>query len=137
MKRNLFLAAITVMSLSLASCGGSGSSDPVKMAKEFVEAYVNADYDKCNKMMEDEEFTPSGEMSSMEKAVVKAMKEEAQKMKYIFTVDTESTSVSEDDADIWFDVTSGSDPDFKDIFKVELEKDEDTGKWYVDRYKSF
>ncbi|WP_294078903.1 hypothetical protein [Proteiniphilum sp. UBA5384] len=132
MKNLILFFSIAIL---LTACGTS--SDPIKIAEEFTTAYLNADYDKCNKMMEDEEFTPSKEMSSMEKAVVRAIKEEAKKMEYIFTVDKESTSVSEGGADIWFDVTSGSDPDFKDLFKVELEKDDDTGKWYVDSYKSF
>jgi hypothetical protein len=134
MKLNLLIASMAL--LTLTSCGGSKSSDPVKIAEEFATAYLNADYDKCNKMMEDEEFTPSKEMSSMEKAVVKAMKEEAQKMQYIITIDKEFTVVEDNYTDVYFDVTSAKDADFNETIRVNLRKD-DNGKWYVDDYKAF
>mgnify|MGYP003623835629 FL=1 len=136
MKRITCLTALLASAIFvLISCGGN-SSDPVRMAREFAEAYLNADYDKCNKMMDDEEFTPSGEMSSMENTVVKAMKEEAKKMKYVITLDEEYTDVSEYSADVYFDITSDTDPDFDETIRVRLEK-EDNGKWIVDSYKAF
>ena len=130
--KNLIL--LSFVAILFTACGTS--SDPVKIAEEFAKAFVNADYDKCNKMMEDEEFTPSDEMSSMEKAVIKAMQEEAKKMKYIFTVDKEYTDMSEEDADIRFNVTSAKDSDFKKTIRVSLEKD-DYNKWRVTHYRSF
>jgi hypothetical protein len=130
--KNLIL--LFCSTIFFTACGTS--SDPLKIAEEFATAYLNADYDKCNKMMEDEEFTPSEEMSSMEKTVVKAIKEEAKKMKYIITIDNEFTAIEENYTDVYFDITSAGDPDFNETFRVNLRKD-DNGKWYVDDYKAF
>ena len=134
MKKLINLLAALAIVLQFSACGTS--SDPVKIAEEFATAYLNADYDKCNKMMNDEEFTPSGEMSSMEKAVVKAMKEEAKKMHYILTIDKESSDPESSYPGIYFDITSKSDPDFDETIRVSLGKD-DNGKWIVDSYKAF
>lgn len=134
MRKIISILAVLAVVFQLSSCGTS--SNPVKIAEEFAIAYLNADYDKCNKMMEDEEFTPSGEMSSMEKAVVKATKEEAKKMRYIITIDNEFTTVEENYIDVYFDVTSAKDTDLNETMRVNLRKD-DNGKWYVDDYKAF
>jgi hypothetical protein len=129
--RNLFL--FFFVAALLVACGGS-SSNPVKIAEEFVTAYLNADYDKCNEMMEDDEFNPSSKMSSAEKAVVNAMKGEAEKMQFLITVDNEYTDIDTEDADVYFDITSETDSEFKETMRVSLEKD-DNGKWIVGRYK--
>ena len=131
MKNLILYFSIAIL---LTACGTS--SDPIKIAEEFATAYLNADYDKCNKMMEDEEFTPSKEMSSMEKAVVEAVKKEAQKIQYIITIDNEFTTAEESYADVYFDVTSAKDPEFEETIRVNLEKD-DKGKWVVSNYKAF
>ncbi|MCC8146472.1 MAG: hypothetical protein LIO93_08565 [Bacteroidales bacterium] len=134
MKNFINILTAIVIVLQLSSCGTS--SDPVKIAKEFATAFLNAEYDKCNKWMEDEEFTPSKEMSSMEKAVVEAIKEEAKKMQYITTIDNEFTTIEASYADVYFDVTSATDTGFNETIRVNLRKD-DNGKWYVDDYKAF
>ncbi|NDV65379.1 hypothetical protein [Bacteroides sp. 224] len=127
-KTFLFLFAIIL----LTAC--SSTSNPTKLAEKFATAYLNADYDKCNKMMEEEEFTPSSEMSKFEKEAVKAMKEEAKKKKYVLTIDEDSSDIDEDSATIYFDITSKTDPEFKETIRVNIEKD-DNNKWVVDGFK--
>lgn len=134
MKKIINIVAVCIFAIAMTACGGN-SSDPVKIAEEFATAYLNADYDKCNKMMEDEEFTPAAEMSSMEKAVTKSMKEEAGKMQYVLTFD-ETDAAESSYPYVYFDITSKTNPDFKETIRVNLAKNDD-GKWIVDSYKAF
>ena len=131
MKKIIIIAALS-LAASFASCGAG--NDPVKIAEEFARAYYDADFDKCNKLMgEDAEFTPSGEMSAVEKAMVKAIREQSKQHGYKIAVDQESTSVTEGTARVWLFITAKANPDFEEDGRVVLWKADD-GKWYVESY---
>ncbi|MDR0371654.1 MAG: hypothetical protein LBH80_07385 [Prevotellaceae bacterium] len=130
MKTNIWTLFFFI-AMSFTACGSS--SDPLGIAEKFAKAYFNVDYDTCNKLMDGDEFTPSNEMSSMEKSMIKAMKKEAKQMQYVFALDKENTYVREDFAYVYFIITSAVEPGFEEMIEVKLEK-EDTAGWYVADY---
>jgi len=128
--RNLIL--LFSIAVLFTACGGS--SDPLSIAEKFAKAYCSGDYDTCNSLMEEDEFTPSKDMSDMEKAAMKHIKEESKKMQYVITPDNEDNVMDEDRVETSFVITSKKDPDFKKRLSVKLDKD-DSGTWKVIRYR--
>lgn len=134
-KSLLLMAAVALMT----GCGG-GNTDPVKVAEQFAEAYCDADFDRCNELLLDyvqHPFTPSSEMSELEKAAVKEMRKHSKKMKYKITLNKEKTKIEEDFAEVTFDVTSGSDSDFEEEISVDLDKNLKSRKWGISSYQTF
>lgn len=134
MKRIKSLLLLVTMAL-LAGC--STGTDPVKVAEQFAEAYCKTDFDKCNTLMikdTKKRFTPSSEMSELEKEMLEGLRNQSKKMKYKISLNKEKTEVGEDFAEVTFDITSASDPDFKEELNIDLDKDEKTGKWAVYDY---
>ena len=77
-----------------------------------------------------EKFTPSKDMSEMEKEAFKEMKKNLDEMKYVITPDNEDNVVEEDYYETTFIITSKKDADLKDKFNVSVEKGDDN-KWRV------
>lgn len=131
----LFCVAISM--LALYACIG-GSSDPVAVAEQFAKAYCDADFDKCNKLMDKDaknRFVPSSERSEAEKQMFKMMQEHTKKMKYKLTLNKEETEISEESTTAIFDVTSSTESSFSEKFVIGLIKDDKTDKWLVYKYK--
>lgn len=132
----LLLCALTVLSMG---CTG-GSSDPVKVAEQFAQAFCDVDYDRCNKFMDEnnkKSFVSSSQMDELGKMVVAEMRKQSKKMKYKLLFNKEKSDLEEEDyAMVCIDITSKTDPDFKKELRIYLEKDIDTGKWLVDNYNN-
>lgn len=127
---------VVVATFSLYAC--SSGSDPVAVAEQFAKAYCNADFDKCNKLMDKDaknRFVPSSERSEAEKQMFKMMQEQTKKMKYKLTLNKEETEISEESTTAIFDVTSSTESSFSEEFVVRLIKDDKTDKWLVCNYK--
>lgn len=138
LKTNLLrVLCVAIVTFSLHACGGS--SDPIAVAEQFAEAYCDADFDKCNKLMFEDaknRFVPSAERSEAEKQFFKMIQEQTRKMKYKLKLNKEQTEVEEERAEVVFDTTSATETSFNEEFIVKLKKDDKTGKWLVSKYNN-
>ena len=69
------------MTVLFIGCSDS-NSNPAKVAEKFTKAYYKGDFDTCNSLLEKEKFTPSKDMSEMEKEAFKEMKKNLDEMNY-------------------------------------------------------
>lgn len=135
MKKFISLILFLTLAAALSACGGQ--SDPKAVAVEFAEALAAGDLDKCNSMLTEtssNDFTPEKEMSALEKAVLKQIRENAQKMKYRFSIDESLTEIEDDYATVHLIITSDTDSEFKISPNVDLSRNSESGKWEVDNY---
>lgn len=123
------LLSLFLMTVLFIGCSDS-NSNPAKVAEKFTKAYYKGDFDTCNSLLEKEKFTPSKDMSEMEKEAFKEMKKNLDEMKYVITPDNEDNVVEEDYYETPFIITSKKDADLKDKFNVSVEKGDDN-KWRV------
>lgn len=123
------LLSLFLMTVLFIGCSDS-NSNPAKVAEKFTKAYYKSDFDTCNSLLEKEKFTPSKDMSEMEKEAFKEMKKNLDEMKYVITPDNEDNVVEEDYYETTFIITSQKDADLKDKFNVSVEKGDDN-KWRV------
>lgn len=93
------------MTVLFIGCSDS-NSNPAKVAEKFTKAYYKGDFDTCNSLLEKEKFTPSKDMSEMEKEAFKEMKKNLDEMKYVITPDNEDNVVEEDYYETTFIITS-------------------------------
>ena len=121
------LLSLFLMTVLFIGCSDS-NSNPAKVAEKFTKAYYKGDFDTCNSLLEKEKFTPSKDMSEMEKEAFKEMKKNLDEMKYVITPDNEDNVVEEDYYETTFIITSKKDADLKDKFNVSVEKGDDN-KW--------
>lgn len=123
------LLSLFLMTVLFVGCS-DGSSNPAKVAEKFTKAYYKGDFDLCNSLLENEKFTPSKDMSEIEKEAFKEIKKNLDDMKYVITLDNENIITEDDYYETTFIITSKKDADLKENFNVSVEKGDDN-KWRV------
>ena len=89
------LLSLFLMTVLFIGCSDS-NSNPAKVAEKFTKAYYKGDFDTCNSLLEKEKFTPSKDMSEMEKEAFKEMKKNLDEMKYVITPDNDDNVLEEE-----------------------------------------
>lgn len=130
MRKTFFLLAVLFSVALFTNCGGG--DDATGVAEKFAKSYlVDHDVNEYAKYLD--EKTRNAVLDPGMAEYNKEQQEKAKALKFKYTIDKEQSLINESGASIYFNITSETDPNFKQNSRVDLKQDLD-GKWFVNYY---